>query len=91
MGTVTLEIPRFLKHLAEGASLFSVKGTTVGECLEDFVRQLPSARNLLFDPEGKLLGHIDLFVNGVSAFPEELTRRVQQGDAITMLYLINGG
>ena len=91
MGNITFEVPLFLKHLAEDLQSLNVEGGTVGECLEDFLRQFPSGRKFLFDEKGKFFGHIDIYVNGVSTFPEELTRPVREGDTITMLYLIDGG
>jgi len=91
MGNIILEVPQFLQHLTNGAQSFNVKGATVGECLENFVEQFPLARKLLFNKDSRLFGHIDIYVNGVSTFPEESVRPVSDGDIITMLYLVNGG
>ena len=91
MGKITFEVPPFLQHLTNGVKVAKVSGNTVGECLDDFVKQFPGAQKLLFDMNKKLFGHIDLFVNGVSTFPEELARPVSNGDTISMLYLIDGG
>jgi molybdopterin converting factor small subunit len=91
MGNITFEVPLFLQHLTNAMKVAKVSGNTVGECLDDFVKQFPDAENLLFDMNRKLFGHIDLFVNGVSTFPEELAKPVNDGDTISMLYLIDGG
>jgi molybdopterin converting factor small subunit len=91
MGNITLEVPRFFQSVTNDVQLVKVNGRTAGECLEDFVGQFPLARKLLFDKKGKLLGHIDLFVNGISTFPEELATPVKDGDKMTLLYLIDGG
>ncbi len=88
---VRMEVPAFLLHLTNGVRVAEVNGTTVGECLRDLVKRFPSAEKLLFDKNGKLLGHIDLFLNGGSTFPEELAKPVRDGDTISMLYLIIGG
>ena len=88
---VRMEVPPFLLHLTNGLRVAEVNGTTVGECLKDLVKQFSGAGKLLFDKDGKLLGHIDLFLNGASTFPEELTKPVRDGDTISMLYLIIGG
>jgi len=86
-----IEIPPFLLHLTHGMRAAEVDGATVGECLHHLVMQFPGAADLLFDKIGKLHGHIDLFLNGVSTFPEELAKPVSDGDRISMLYLIDGG
>jgi molybdopterin converting factor small subunit len=91
MENITFEVPPFLHHLTNGVKVAKVSGNTVGECLDYFIRQFPHTKGLLFDKDGKLFGHIDIFVNGVSIFPEELAKPVNDGDTISMLYLIVGG
>jgi len=59
--------------------------------LAAYHKEFPGTEQLLFDKSGKLLGHIDLFLNGATAFPEELAKPVSDGDTISMLYLIIGG
>jgi len=88
---VQIEVPPFLQHLTNAMKVAKVSGNTVGECLDDLVKQFPGTQKLLFDTNRKLFGHIDLFVNGVSTFPEELAKPVNDGDTISMLYLIDGG
>ena len=88
---VRIEVPPFMLHLTNGLRVTEVNGTTVGECLHDLVKQFPGAEKLLFDKDGRLIGHIDLYLNGASTFPEELARPVSDGDTISMLYLIVGG
>jgi molybdopterin converting factor small subunit len=91
MKSIILEVPLFLQYLTDGAQFVEVRGATVGECLENLVEQFPLVRKLLFNQNDELFGHIDVYVNGVSTFPRELARPVQEGDKITMLYLITGG
>ena len=91
MRNITFKIPLFLTQLTNDVKAVNVSGNTVGECLDDFVKQFPHTQKLLFDKDGKLFGYIDIFVNGVSTFPEELAKPVNDGDTILMLYLINGG
>jgi molybdopterin converting factor small subunit len=89
--SVQIEIPLFMLHLVKDKKVIDAPGRTVGECVEYFLKQFPDAKKLLFDRSGKLYGHIDVFVNGVTTFPEELSRPVGDGDRISMLYLIDGG
>ena len=88
---VQIKIPPFLFHVTKGVKLTKVTGNTVGECLEDFVGQFPPAKKLLFKKDNKLFGHIEIFLNGVSTFPEELEKPVHDGDTIFLLYLLSGG
>jgi len=84
-------VPPFLKHLTNGVTEVEVAGATLGECLDAFVKRFPLAETLLFDERGRLHGYIEISVNGISAFPEELTRPVREGDTISMMYLMAGG
>ena len=86
-----IEVPQFLRHLTKGVETADVRGNTVGECLHHFVNQYPLTRKLLFDKNNRLLGHIEIYVNGLSTFPEELGTPVKEGDSISMLYLMVGG
>ncbi|MFC1867071.1 ThiS family protein [Thermodesulfobacteriota bacterium] len=88
---VKIVIPLFLSHHTDGVNIAGVTGDTVGECLDDFVKQFPLTKKLLFDKESKLFGHIEIFVNDISTFPEELNKPVNDGDTISMLYLMVGG
>lgn len=89
--TVQIDIPLFLRHLTGGVTVASVNGSNVGDCLNFLVAQFPETRGLLFKKDGKLLDHIDVHINGMTAYPEELSRRVDDGDEISILYLMSGG
>ncbi len=89
--SASLQIPGFLRDVTGDASVVTVNGSTVGECLGDFVDRFPDAKARLFDKNGNLLTYIDVFVNGKSAYPEELARPVASGDELSLLFLIAGG
>jgi molybdopterin synthase sulfur carrier subunit len=89
--TVRIEIPPILRHHTNGVATVEVKGSTVGDCLNYFVKQYPGTRKRLFDKDGKLLRYVEIYVNGETAYPEELTRQVNDGDEISIVYLISGG
>ena len=71
-----------LQHLANNKATAEVKGNTVGECLNELVRQFPDLKKGLFDANGKLLNYIDIYVNLESTYPEELAKQVKDGDEI---------
>ncbi len=89
--TVRIDVPVFLRRLTDGATVANVNGATVGDCLHRFAELFPGSEELLFDSEGKLLGYIDVHVNGASAYPEDLAKPVHDGDEISFVYLMMGG
>ena len=89
--SIQINIPLFLQHLTNGVTVAKVNGNTVGDCLNDFMEQFPRTKEGLFDKDGKLRAHLDVYLNGKSTFPEELSKEVNDGDEISFLYLITGG
>ena len=88
---VEINIPQFLQHLTNGVKVAEVSGRTVGECLIDLVRQFPQLKALLFTKNGKLLKYLDVYINGESAYPEELAKPVSDGDELYIIKIIVGG
>jgi len=68
-----------------------VKGTTVGECLNDLARQFPIVKKWLFDEKGQLYEHVNVMVNGEEIFPIILESLVSPGDEISIIVFIAGG
>jgi len=89
--SVEIDIPPLLRHLADGATTARVNGSTVGDCLNDFVRQYPKTKRLLFGKDGKLVRYAEVYVNKVTTYPEELATPVNDGDEISIVYVISGG
>jgi len=88
---IKVNIPYFLQHLTNGVELAEVNGSTVGECLKHLVEQFPLIEERLFDEQGKLLIYFNIYVNGESAYPEELAKPVKDGDELHIAFLIGGG
>ena len=72
------------QHTAE------VDGDTVGQCLNHLIRQFPDMKKALFN-DNELLPYIEIYINGESAYPEELVRPVKPGDELYLLFTIDGG
>ena len=68
-----------------------VNGDTVGKCLKHLTEQFPPLENQLFSEQGKLLYYIDIYVNGLSSYPEELDKPVKDGDELSIRFIIGGG
>jgi hypothetical protein len=68
-----------------------VEGKTVGECIDDLVRQFPDIRKILLDRDGKLSHSYDVFINGESFYPLEMMRPVKDDDRLNIVLIIYGG
>jgi len=69
-----------------------VHGATVSEALNDAVTQYPALKFHIFDSEGKVRRHINIFVNnqdirGLNA----LETRLEESDQIILMASISGG
>jgi molybdopterin converting factor small subunit len=69
----------------------SVEGKTVGECLDDLVRQYPDIEGLVFDKRHEMHHHMFVFVNSESLRKVEMARSMKEGDVLIIAALITGG
>ena len=88
---IKININPILYHYTNNQTIAEVNGNTVGKCLGDLVRQFPGIEKALFDKNGKLLNYVDIYVNGESAYPEELTKPVKDGDELHIVITVAGG
>ena len=89
--SVKINIHPTLYHFTNEQDIVEVNGSTVGQCLEQLVAQFPAIRTGLFGKDGKLLNYVDIYVNGESAYPEELAKTVKDGDELHIVLIIAGG
>jgi len=89
--TIKVHLYSSLQQFTNDRSMVEVSGSTIGDCLDDLVKQFPKIKPLLFDKDGKLSGHIFISVNLKSAYPEELARMVNDGDELYIVRVIAGG
>jgi molybdopterin converting factor small subunit len=80
-----------LKQLMGNPNKIEVNGGTVGECLEDLVRQYPNAERLLFNSRRELPRGLYIYLNAESALGAELSEPVKEGDKLIIMTLISGG
>ena len=88
--SVKIITPQFLQHIVRESAV-TVHATTIGGCLEDFSEKFPSTRKLLFDENDKLHGYLDIYLNGKSTYPEELSKAVNEDDELYILLVMTGG
>ncbi len=89
--SVKMMIPAGLRHFTREQEIIEVEGSTVGECLNHLVGQFPEIKSELFEEDGGVLRYVDIYVNGMSSFPEELAKPVKDGDKLYILRIIAGG
>ena len=79
------------RQLTNGLKVVEVEGNTVGECLEQVVKQFPGMEKALFAKKDKLLNFVEIYVNNSSAHPNELGKSVKDGDEIHPVIMLAGG
>lgn len=89
---MSIKVNIFLsQYLSNGVNVnvAEVNGSTVGECLKHLVEQFPKLK--LFDKDGELLAYLGVYINGESAYPDELRRPVRDGDELSIIPAVDGG
>jgi len=89
--SVKINIHPFFYHLTNNQAIVKVNGSTVGQCLDDLVKQFPETKKKLFNKNGKLLNYVDIYVNLESSYPQELAKPVKDGDELHITFMIGGG
>ncbi len=89
--SIKVNIHPALQQFSNGQETAEVNGNTVGQCLNDMVKQFPGIEKGLFSKDGKLLDFVDIFVNEESSFPKELDKPVKDGDELYITLIIVGG
>jgi molybdopterin converting factor small subunit len=72
--------------------IIDVQGDTIGECLDDLVRQYPGAGPFLFDQTGLL--QVFVTVNDLMAWTPNISNRdrvLEQGDEVRIMAVFSGG
>jgi molybdopterin converting factor small subunit len=89
--SIKVNINPGLYQYTNNQRIAEVNGNTVGQCLNHLVKQFPGIEKGLFDKNGKLLNYVDIYVNGESAYPEELAKPVKDGDELHIVVTLAGG
>ena len=89
--SVKINVHYFLPSLTNDQDVVPVKGSTVGQCLEQLASRFPKVREWVYEKDGKLSNLIDVYVNLENAYPEGLAKPVKDGDEIHIIMMISGG
>jgi sulfur-carrier protein len=60
-----VKFPALMKFYVDNKSEFAVNGATVAELLQNVLQKHPALKPHLFDANGNLRRHFNIFVNGV--------------------------
>jgi len=89
--SVKVYIHKTHRQYTDGNEVVETKGFTVGECLKDLVRQYPGIGGSLYGKKGGLNPLLEIYVNAESAYPDEMAKRVKDGDSIHITLMLSGG
>ena len=88
---VKINIHTTHRQFTHGSDVVAVEGNTVGECLNHLIKQFPGMEKALFGKKDKLLNNVEVYLNHVSAYPNELVKPVKDGDEIHLVVMLTGG
>ena len=88
--TIKISLHQTHRQYTNGKEIIEVEGKTVGECLKDLVKKYPLLEKEIFK-KGQLNSLIEIYIDGASAYPNELAKPVKEGDEIDLVYMISGG
>jgi molybdopterin converting factor small subunit len=80
-----------MSYLAGNHDALDTTGSTVGECIEQLIARYPALKDLIFYKDGQLQTFLEIYVNRHMAYPDELNRKVKDGDIIHLTMMIAGG
>ena len=89
--SIKVEISSIFARYTNNQREAKVEGSTVGECINDLVTQFPDLKKLILNKHGNLSHAFDVYVNGESAYPQEMAKPVKDGDKLNIVLLIHGG
>ncbi len=89
--SVQVSLHRTHRQFTGGLETVDVQGETVGDCLRYLAKEYPGIGEALFEKQGKLRNHIEVFLNLQTTYPQELAMPVKDGDEIHVTAMLGGG
>lgn len=78
-------------ELTDGMEVVEVEGNTVRECLAHLIEKYPKMEKGLFEKKGKLHPYVEIYINMETAYPDELSKPIKDGDKIHIILMLAGG
>ena len=90
--SVEVRLPTMLRSEAGGQAVVRVDGATVGEALDDLVRQFPALLGRVVTDEGALHKFVNVYVNDDDVrYLDKLDTKVADNDEISIIPAVAGG
>ncbi len=90
--SVTVRLPTVMRAHAGGLSEVKAEGSTIGDVVEDLVRQFPGIESNLRGPDGGLHRFVNVYVNDEDVrYQGGLEAKVGEGDEVSILPAVAGG
>ncbi len=89
--SIQIKLHKTHRQFTDGKETIQVKGNTVGQCFTDLLRQFPELEKELFSKKDTLKSNLEVYLNGESAYPNELKKPVKDGDQIYLTVMLAGG
>lgn len=86
-----IKLPLIFRHLTNGLNVIEVEGNTVEDCLKSLIKRFSDMEEVLFDKKGRVHNGIEIYLNGKTAFPDELVKPVKAGDEMVISLVLAGG
>jgi molybdopterin converting factor small subunit len=89
---VEIRLPTILRQHAGGQATVQAQGGTLGEVLEDMVRQFPNLAGKVVTEDGSLHKFVNVYVNDDDVrYLEKLDTKVGADDSVSILPAVAGG
>ncbi len=62
-----------------------------GEMFKEVIKRFPVAEKKLFQKPGQLNRYVEIYLNSKTAYPNELTTPLKDGDSVSVLVFLAGG
>ncbi|HZP26214.1 MAG TPA: ubiquitin-like small modifier protein 1 [Dehalococcoidia bacterium] len=89
---VTVYIPTPFRRMAGNQSYVRAEGENVGEVLDELGRNFPNLRDMIYDRDGSIPAHVNIYVNNQEIHSlQGKGTPVQDGDELAVIPAIAGG
>jgi molybdopterin synthase sulfur carrier subunit len=89
---VTVRLPTIMRSNAGGQSEIQAEGATIGEVIDDIVRQFPGTATHLKAPDGGVHRFVNVYLNDEDVrYLGKLETEVKDSDTVSIVPAVAGG
>jgi molybdopterin synthase sulfur carrier subunit len=89
---VTVRLPTIMRSNAGGQSEISAQGDTIGEVIDDVIKQFPGTATHLRAPDGGVHRFVNVYLNDEDVrYIGKLDAKVAPGDTVSIVPAVAGG